>query len=188
MGFVKQNIIALFPSVIAVLIFTLGVGIFYFFSPSAQSLKTLKTQATQVKNEIESINTEELPQLREKNLAFSNIQGNFQNFMEKTLEAQKRIPGKEDFGSFVDQLFLAAKESEVEFFRVEYKGEENLKDCNQLSLEIQVKSGFPKLGRYIEKIEKMQRITTIDRFNINRVDYGSQVEAKLFVSTYFIKE
>lgn len=188
MGLDRHNITALLPSGLVVLIFVIGVGFFYLFSPSAKSLKTLKIQAAILENEIESINKKDLPQLREKQLAFFDMGENYQNFAEMILEAEKRIPVKEDFGSFVEQLFLAAKESKVDFLRVRCEGENKLQDYSQLSVEIQVRADFLNLGEYLERIESMQRITTIDRFNINRVDYSSTVEAELFVSTYFVEE
>ena len=188
MGRDRQHLIALLPSGLVVLIFAIGVGFFYLFSPSATSLKTLKTQVAILENEIASINEEDLPQLKEKQLAFSNTGEDYQKFVEMILEAEKRIPAKEDFGSFVDQLFQAAKESEVDFLRVRCEGENELQDYSQLSVEIQVRADFLNLGEYLERIESMQRITTIDRFNINRVDYSSIIEAELFVSTYFVEE
>lgn len=120
-------------------------------------------------------------------MAFSNIGESYQNFVEMIQKAEKRIPVKEDFGLFVEQLFQSSKKSKIDSLRVQCEGENQLKDYSQLSVQIQLKADFLNLGEYLERIESMQRIMTIDRFNMNRVDYSSTIEAEFFVSTYFME-
>lgn len=185
----KKTIFGLFPSVLIILVFSIGVVTFYLFSPSAKSLKALQNQASTMQKEIDSINKKELPQLRQRAAILSEVEVSYQKFLEKISKAEEKIPLKEKLGIFLEQLFQEAKESEVDFFLIRSKKEVEFKDYIELPVEIQVRSDFLKLGKYLEKIEGMQRLANIDRLDINGANrYGSLVEAKLFASTYVMKK
>jgi Tfp pilus assembly protein PilO len=189
MIFEKSKIFGIIPPLVIILIFSMGVGAFHFFSPSAKSLRAFKNQAASVKKEIDSINQNELPPLKKGQAILSEVEQDYSVFQEKILKAEERLPVKEEFGSFLEQLFQAAKESEVDFFQISSKKETEFKNYIQLPVEIEVRSDFLKLGKYLEKIEGMQRITNIDRLDINGADpSGSLVEAKLFASTFIMKK
>jgi len=189
MIFEKSKILGIIPPLVMILIFSMGVGTFYFFSPSAKPLRALKNQTAALKKEIDSIDQNELPPLKKGQAILSEVEQDYSAFRENIFKAEKRLPVKEEFGSFLEQLFQAAKESEVDFFQINSKKEIEFKDYIQLPVEIEVRSDFLKLGKYLEKIEGMQRITNIDRLDINGADQsGSLVEAKLFASTFIMKE
>jgi Tfp pilus assembly protein PilO len=185
----KNDISGFLPSVLVILIFAVGVIAFYFFSPSAQSLRVNQNQASDLEKEIDLIKEKELPGLRKKQAVLSEIEESYQKFMENIWNAEKKLPLKEELGFFLEQLFLSAKESEVDFFLIKLKKEVEFKDYVQLPVEIEIRSDFLKLGKYLEKIEGMQRITTIDRLDIKRVGKSqSLVEAEVFALTYVLKK
>ena len=69
------------------------------------------------------------------------------------------------------------------------KPRKNNKEFSEKSIEINIKTGYLNLIKFINKIENLNFITRVDNLEIFRVEpYSSQIKSKIIITGFFINE
>jgi Tfp pilus assembly protein PilO len=109
--------------------------------------------------------------------------------LEKISMVEEKLPDNQDLGYLLSSLTSLAKEPGVDFFRISCGDVKGGMEFSEIPVDINLSCRFLELGKYLEGLEKLDRLVNVKSFEID-LDQENipKVKAKIKASVFVLQE
>jgi type IV pilus assembly protein PilO len=165
----------------AVLIFALAF--FFYFKPQQTKLKALTAERVKVEQEVQN--------LKQKKRELDKIEADIAAMTAKLKTLEVNIPQRKETADILRQIQTLAYDSRLDVLRFAPGTEINKEFYAEWPIPIQVSGSYHNLGLFFDRLSKLARVFTIEKFAIkalNRQTDLNTVSANWTAKTYFFAE
>jgi type IV pilus assembly protein PilO len=106
---------------------------------------------------------------------------------QRLLSLKERLPSDKRISRIISELSRAESPDGLRIVSIKPLQPEDKGEVTRIPLHVVVESGFIPFGRYMERIEGLQRITVVENFMIEpRDETGAVLSSQMYLSSYIL--
>lgn len=155
------------------------------YSRGREELKRLDSQIEGVKQEIErvSLEVQQNQQIAER---LEEVMTNLKQLEERFLITQSKLPSDTQISSVLKGLTSDEMKKTIKFTSIRPLPIEDKKEYFRLPFQITLQSRFQAFGEYMERLEEMPRIVSVENFRVEGKEGEPYLTVQLYASTYVL--
>ncbi len=148
-------------------------------------IKRLDSQIQGIVADIEKISTE-IKQTQSFADRLKEVMEKLKDMEERFMVTQSKLPSDKHLASLLKGLVDNDIKRGIKFTSLKPLPLEDKGEYFRLPFQITMQARFRPFGEYMERIEEMPRIVTVDNFRIDAEEEQSSLTIKLFMNTYVL--
>jgi len=118
--------------------------------------------------------------------ALARAQADLERIEEGLRALNERLPSDKQISRILSSISINGSGGGVRIVSIKPMQPEEMEGLIRIPLQINAEGGFAATGDYIERIENLPRIITVDNFMIESKDGGAAVSSRVFMSAYIL--
>jgi Tfp pilus assembly protein PilO len=175
-----------------ILVFAMGslsLWGYYYHSPSARLLKSLKQQAGEGQKQLQNLINEEMPEKKQYVTKLAEVDLSFQKINQLSDELEQMFPKEEKTGELLDLLSRAIESDGTRVLRIKPGEPQDQGSWWEIPVELEFECDLTELPNCLVSIERMPRFVRINSFSIAlQEDDPARLEAEMVCSGFIWKK
>ncbi|MBI5286665.1 MAG: type 4a pilus biogenesis protein PilO [Deltaproteobacteria bacterium] len=158
----------------------------FIHSAGEKELKRLDSQTRELKSDIEKISLE-VSQSQKTAERLEEVMENFRRLEERFLVTQGKLPSDTQISTVLKGLTSDELKRSVKFVSIKPLPIEDKKEYFKLPFQISLQARFQAFGDYLERLEEMPRMVSVENFRIEaNEEIQPELAIQLYASTYVL--